>query len=1102
MGPRGRQGLGRFVGLFGGVLLCLVAFAGRGDLRPESGSVKSALNLTPGAAAVELNVPRSAKLDFAIRVPAGYAAVLTLTEEQQTSVITWTDAQGKAHLPRTNKAGRGASVRFTLLGDAAGPQRFSTSSSDPKRGSTLRAVVSAPRRETPQDVLAVSAEASLAKGEYLWGKGDPGDGTEALAAFDSAIHGWEHLGDTSMLRRSLTWKAIELSFVLGKPQEGLPLLFRARSLPDVGDIVEQANVWKTLGFVQTELADYTAGRGDYAKALDLFEKTGDLFNQEVLLENRGSLSEMTGHSEGALEDATAALKLARELNDRVGVLHIADQIGEIHLQRGEMQAAFDAYEQMLALAQLEPSDPMIGFGETDLAVLYHRLGAKARSHDMLSRANAFWTTHPYLLGHVDTLIQQGKIETDNGDLSAAAASYRGGLQLAEPAKMKRETVFCLLGLGTVERERGERAAAEDSFREASQLATAIDEFDALASIDTARADLELSEGRVESAGADYRRALDVATKSYDQTEAVRALGGLARLAYEGGDLATALIRVRRALRLIESARVTLASRDLRTSYFASKHDYYDLAVSILMRLERSEPGHGFGVQAFETAERSRARTLLDILSRVRGSVLAGAPPRLVRQQRLVREELEAAYGLSEQELMRPNPSRAKIEKLRRRIENLLASSDVIESQLRAASHEYAALAGSEPAALSEIRERVLASGGALLEYWVGARQSYLWIIRRRSFASVRLPGRTDLAQEVTGYRRALLARAEFPAGEGIRRRAARLAQADALAERLAARLGRQLLGPVSTDPGLRKLFIVPGGPLDSLPFAALRVPGRRGRRPGAYAIARYVLLEEPSVSVLLSLVERPPAPRRGNRVAIFADPVYNDRDPRLADRAVLAADSGPPVRITPWTMEAGMADLPRLSGSRSEALAIRSLAGPGNATLRLGLAATPAALSQTDWSRYRVAHFATHALLDARHPEFSGIVLSLFRPNGTRDDGVLWLSDIYSLHMPVSLVMLSGCSTARGEQVPGEGLIGLARAFLIAGARSVGGSLWSLDDQPTSLLMRGFYSDLLRQHLSAAAALRAAQLALAAKAGYAAPYYWAGFVLEGAAGRE
>jgi CHAT domain-containing protein len=154
--------------------------------------------------------------------------------------------------------------------------------------------------------------------------------------------------------------------------------------------------------------------------------------------------------------------------------------------------------------------------------------------------------------------------------------------------------------------------------------------------------------------------------------------------------------------------------------------------------------------------------------------------------------------------------------------------------------------------------------------------------------------------------------------------------------------------------------------------------------------------------------------------------------------------------------------------------------------------ATSAAIAQ-----YRVVHFATHALLDSKNPELSGLVLSLVDRNGQPQDGFLDLEQIYNLNLPVDLVVLSACDTALGQEVRGEGLIGLARGFMYAGASRVMASLWSVDDEVTSELMARFYRYLEHDKMTPAAALRAAQIDVAKDKRWNAPYYWAGFQIQG-----
>jgi CHAT domain-containing protein len=148
-------------------------------------------------------------------------------------------------------------------------------------------------------------------------------------------------------------------------------------------------------------------------------------------------------------------------------------------------------------------------------------------------------------------------------------------------------------------------------------------------------------------------------------------------------------------------------------------------------------------------------------------------------------------------------------------------------------------------------------------------------------------------------------------------------------------------------------------------------------------------------------------------------------------------------------------------------------------------------------ARYRIVHFATHGILDTAHPELSGLALSGVDRQGRPVAGFLGAHEIYRLRLPADVVVLSGCETALGREIRGEGLVGLTRAFLHAGARRVVVSLWPVQDQATAELMRRFYLGMLHRHLPPAAALRAAQAGLRDEPAWRDPYFWAGFVLQG-----
>jgi CHAT domain-containing protein len=190
-------------------------------------------------------------------------------------------------------------------------------------------------------------------------------------------------------------------------------------------------------------------------------------------------------------------------------------------------------------------------------------------------------------------------------------------------------------------------------------------------------------------------------------------------------------------------------------------------------------------------------------------------------------------------------------------------------------------------------------------------------------------------------------------------------------------------------------------------------------------------------------------------------------------------------------------EIPRLYASQFEANSILGLTTGGGGLMAVGFEASRSLAMSSVLSRYRIIHFAAHGVLNEEHPELSGIVLSMVDRFGHPQDGILRLHDIYNLDLPVDLVVLSACNTAQGKEIKGEGLIGLTRGFMYAGAAGVVASLWKVDDEATAELMTGFYRGLLQEKLSAPAALRQAQLAMASQPRWRSPYFWAGFVIQG-----
>jgi CHAT domain-containing protein len=320
-------------------------------------------------------------------------------------------------------------------------------------------------------------------------------------------------------------------------------------------------------------------------------------------------------------------------------------------------------------------------------------------------------------------------------------------------------------------------------------------------------------------------------------------------------------------------------------------------------------------------------------------------------------------------------------------------------------------------------------------------------------------------------------------GEEMR---ARVSQADRKANEVAGDLSRMLLLPVRSRLTKRRLLVVATGALQFIPFAALPVPVTNSQAANSRPlIENHEIIVLPSVTALAVIREglqnRVAPPKQ---VVVLGDPVFDEADGRVRGKL---------------NRPAGLrSEFPRLFSSRWEGEQIVSLVPRGEGKLVVDFAANQAFASSPEVSGYRIVHFATHAIIDLKHPAASGIVLSMVDQDGKPQDGFLSLDEIFKLKLPVDLVVLSACRTALGKDYAGEGLVGLTRGFMNAGASRVAVSLWQVPDKATSELMVRFYKQMLGpKKLSPSAALRAAQLELRKDPRWHSSYYWAPFILQG-----
>lgn len=568
----------------------------------------------------------------------------------------------------------------------------------------------------------------------------------------------------------------------------------------------------------------------------------------------------------------------------------------------------------------------------------------------------------------------------------------------------------------------------------------------------------------------YNKALTLRRTLGDASREAETLFNIAKTERDRNNLNVAQKQIEATLKIVESLRSKVTSQDLRSSYFASVQRYYDFYVDLLMRRHKQQPTAGYDAKALQASERARARSLVELLTEANVDIRQGVAPALLERERSLKQQIDAK---TEQQVQLLNSSQSsQAAALKQELDALLSQYQQVQVKIRQSSPRYAALTQPQPLELKQIQQ-LLDRDTVLLEYSLGEDSSYLWAVTPTSISSYQLPKQEQIEKLSRRYYQLLTDR--------------RYGYVKQELNKVGAELSQLLLAPVAKQLSQKRLVVVSEGALQYVSFGALPEPGTtaRSNQPVPPLLVKHEVVSLPSASTLAvvrhDLKGRKPAPKT---VAVFADPVFGISDERVrsripskqpvTDNLLLASIQ----RASNVGIATANESLSRLPGTRQEAEGILALVPSSQSKQAFGFAANRATVNSPDLSQYRMIHFGTHGLLNSENPQLSGVVLSLVDPQGKSQDGFLGLTQVYNLKLSAELVVLSACQTGLGQNIQGEGLVGLTRGFMYAATPRVVASMWSVDDAATAELMQRFYQGMLKQNLPPSAALRAAQVAM------------------------
>jgi CHAT domain-containing protein len=854
------------------------------------------------------------------------------------------------------------------------------------------------------------------------------------------------------------------------------------------------------------------------QSLPIWRELKDPKGEALTLNAIGTFHLQAGNNEAGLEYFRKAIEIYKSLGEKEDEAFTLNNAAVIHYAQAEYQLAFDYFQQVLTIIHEQPGQK--GAESVilrNIGNVYNTWGDRQTSFEYYQRALALAREAGNSRTEAQTLEFIGRNYYQLGDIPKALESIQKALTMHHAAGNPNGEADSLANLGVIYYRNGETEKALDLLNKAMAIWEE-------RNLRPGRALVNYHLGMAYYGSGDLTRALEAFNKSLELHRATEhafyigdSLRMIATIERDRGQYEAAVAHAAPAVEEIERVRQRISLPGYRASYFSTMQDTFDVYIDSLMQADKAAPGK-YVATALQAVERARARTLIDTLIESNANIKAGVDPKLLEQEKvLIRQVNTQATAL--RNLLSAKYTEEQKTVATRALAELQKQYEAVEAQIREHSPAYAALTQPTPLSLAEVQQQLLEPDSVLLEYSLGRKRSYLFAVTKDSLKTYELPERERIEEAARRVYQAITARNMRVKFETPAERSTRVTQADKDYLIAATALSGLVLGPASDQLNAKRIMVVADGALQYVPFGALPAPANTLAAAGYTAplIAEHEIVSLPSATTLSvlrrGLAGRPPAPKM---VVALADPVFEESDVRLAiakrrtsHESVNAQVAALQTKtfsgkdyLTRAARDIGANGegfkLTRLPFTRAEATAIAKMTRVNDRRVELDFGASLATATSPELAQYRIVHFATHGFLDSTDPNLSGLAFSLIDKDGKPQDGFLRASEIFNLKLPADLVVLSSCRTGLGKEIRGEGLIGLTRGFMYAGAARVIVSLWDINDEGTAELMKRFYGGLLGpKKMSPAAALKAAQVSMATDRRWSSPYYWAGFTLQG-----
>ena len=828
----------------------------------------------------------------------------------------------------------------------------------------------------------------------------------------------------------------------------------------------------------------------------------------------------------ALNKAQKSLQLWASINNRLGMAQAYQIVGEYQLIQNNLIEAANNYEMARQLWQELNVPNQVAEALINLGFVEWRKGAWQASLSFYIQAQQLIVeeaAEPLMMGQIKAGLAEAFLES--GMEETGLDKYREALEYFRQSKFPTIVIGIEWGIGSAHYFLGNYTEALANLQTArvealgvkdSRLAAMCDDFlgrtyyelknypDALEHYQLAYQGFVSSgspmeatrtlalmgqvyqeQGNLKTAKSNYLKALASFEKLSDQVNESATLYALGTLELGQNNLDQAEEYLRKSIRLTETMRRVSSNVDLTAAFSSKVHDRYEKYIDCLMRKHQASQAEGVAVDAFEMSELSRARSLTELLHATQANLFPGLNPELAFQEQKLRGYLRLNEN-TKLSLLSGEYKTEELKALEIAHQELQTSHDKVIQEIRQLNPRYEQVIQPSAWNLSMIQNQIVVDDDTvLLEYSLGSERSYLWAITRSGIKSYPLPSEQkifDIAVRVYGLLK------EAPEGN-----------TDCELAIAAEELADVVLYPAREMMNRRRVIVISDGILNCIPFQIL--PSPVDKEP---LIASTEIINAPSASILGQLQQEAQSrPLPNNLLAAFGNPIFAETVPQTNEKTATETTVVATARLRSALREMKLNGeafdptvVPRLFHAKRELDTLRKLAGD-SAMIVSEYDATRDRFLNTDLSRFAILHLVTHAYYIQDHPENSGFLLSNITNDRKELPNFVGLREIYELRAPVLLVVLSACQTALGENLRGEGLMGLTRGFMHAGASSVVASLWEVDDRATAELMQLFYTNMLERGMKTSEALREAQNSIRQRPEWRSPHYWAAFTLQG-----